>query len=68
NDAGRYFHVHTLGPDGTDRLVNTTQKYSGSSQISGGPQFFEVQAIGPAATHRPPHSRAGLRPDAATLG
>jgi hypothetical protein len=47
NDAGRYFHVHTLGPDGTDRLVNTTQKYSGSSQISGGPQFFEVQAIGP---------------------
>jgi hypothetical protein len=47
NDAGRYFHVHTLGPDGTDRLVNTTQKYSGSTQISGGPQFFEVQAIGP---------------------
>jgi von Willebrand factor type A domain len=47
NDAGRYFHVHTLGSDGTDRLVNTTQKYSGSSQISGGPQFFEVQAIGP---------------------
>ena len=47
NDAGRYFHVHTLGPDGTDRLVNTAQKYSGSSQISGGPQFFEVQAIGP---------------------
>jgi von Willebrand factor type A domain len=47
NDAGRYFHVHTLRPDGTDRLVNTTQKYSGSSQISGGPQFFEVQAIGP---------------------
>ena len=49
NDAGRYFHVRTLalGPDGTDRLVNTAQKYSGSSQISGGPQFFEVQAIGP---------------------
>jgi von Willebrand factor type A domain len=47
NDAGRYFHVLTLGPDGTDRLVNTAQKYSGSCQISGGPQFFEVQAIGP---------------------
>ena len=47
NDAGRYFHVLALGPDGTDRLVNTAQKYSGSSQISGGPQFFEVQAIGP---------------------
>jgi hypothetical protein len=47
NAAGRYFHVRTLGPDGTDRLVNTAQKYSGSSQISGGPQFFEVQAIGP---------------------
>ena len=47
NDAGRYFHVLTLGPDGTDRLVNTAQKYSGSSQIGGGPQFFEVQAIGP---------------------
>jgi hypothetical protein len=47
NDAGRYFHVHTLGPDGTDRLINTTQKYSGSSQISGGPQFLEVQATGP---------------------
>ena len=46
NDAGRYFHVHTLGPDGTDRLVNTAQKYSGSSQISSGPQYFEVQAIG----------------------
>ena len=46
NDAGRYFHVLALGPDGTDRLVNTAQKYSGSSQISGGPQFFEVQAIG----------------------
>jgi hypothetical protein len=47
NDAGRYFHVLALGPDGTGRLVNTAQKYSGSSQISGGPQFFEVQAIGP---------------------
>jgi von Willebrand factor type A domain len=47
NDAGRYFRVRTLGPDGTDRLVNTAQKYSGTCQISGGPQFFEVQAVGP---------------------
>jgi von Willebrand factor type A domain len=47
NDAGRYFHVLTLGPDGTDRLVNTTQRYSGSCQIRSGPQFFEVQSIGP---------------------
>lgn len=46
NNDGRYFNVQTFGAHGTDRLVNTCQAYTGSRQISGGPQFFEVQAVG----------------------
>jgi von Willebrand factor type A domain len=47
NKDGRYFDVRTLGSQGTDRLVSTSQPYTGSHQIRGGPQFFEVQAVGP---------------------
>jgi von Willebrand factor type A domain len=46
NSDGRYFDVRAFGADGTDRLVSTSQPYAGSHQISGGPQFFEVQAVG----------------------
>ena len=47
NKDGRYFDVRAFGAHGTDRLVSTSQPYAGSRQISGGPQFFEVQAVGP---------------------
>jgi hypothetical protein len=47
NNDGRYFDVRAFGTHGTDRLVSTSQPYAGSRQISGGPQFFEVQAVGP---------------------
>jgi hypothetical protein len=47
NDAGRYFKVRALGANGTDVLVNTRQVYSGSCEISGEPQYFEVHAHGP---------------------
>jgi len=47
NKDGRYFDVRAFGAHGTDRLVSTSQGYAGSRQISGGPQFFEVQAVGP---------------------
>jgi hypothetical protein len=47
NNDGRYFDVRASGAHGTDRLVSTSQPYAGSRQISGGPQFFEVQAVGP---------------------
>jgi hypothetical protein len=46
NNVGRYFDVRAFGAHGTDQLVSTSQPYAGSRQISGGPQFFEVQAIG----------------------
>jgi hypothetical protein len=46
NNDGRYFNVQAFGAHGTDRLVNTCQAYTGSRQIGGGPQFFEVQAVG----------------------
>jgi hypothetical protein len=46
NNDGRYFDVRAFGAHGTDRLVSTSQVYTGSSQISRGPQFFEVQAVG----------------------
>jgi hypothetical protein len=46
NNEGRYFDVRGFGAHGTARLVNTTQAYTGSRRISGGPQFFEVQAVG----------------------
>jgi hypothetical protein len=46
NSDGRYFNVRTFGAHGTNRLVSTSQPYAGSRQISGGPQFFEVQAVG----------------------
>jgi hypothetical protein len=47
NNDGRYFDVRAFGTHGTERLVSTSQPYAGSRQISGGPQFFEVQAVGP---------------------
>jgi hypothetical protein len=46
NEDGRYFDVRTFGSQGTVRLVSTSQPYAGSRQISAGPQFFEVQAVG----------------------
>jgi hypothetical protein len=46
NKNGRYFDVRAFGAHGTDHLVSTSQSYSGSHQISRGPQFFEVQAVG----------------------
>jgi hypothetical protein len=46
NNDGRYFDVRAFGAHGIDRLVSTSQVYAGSRQISGGPQFFEVQAVG----------------------
>ncbi|MGH8824823.1 MAG: vWA domain-containing protein [Jiangellaceae bacterium] len=46
NNEGRYFDVRAFGAHGTDRLVTTTEAYSGSCQVSGGPQFFEIQAVG----------------------
>jgi hypothetical protein len=46
NKNGRYFDVRTFGAHATDRLVSTSQPYAGSRQISGRPQFFEVQAVG----------------------
>ncbi|HET6919900.1 MAG TPA: VWA domain-containing protein [Jiangellaceae bacterium] len=46
NNDGRYFDVRAFGAHGTDRLVSTSQPYAGSRQISGGPQLFEVQAVG----------------------
>ena len=46
NNDGRYFDVRTFGAHGTDRLVSTSEAYAGSRQISGGPRFFEVQAVG----------------------
>jgi len=46
NNDGLYFDVRAFGAHGTDRLVTTSQPYTGSRQISGGPLFFEVQAVG----------------------
>jgi hypothetical protein len=46
NNDGRYFDVRAFGAHGTDRLVSTSQPYAGSRQISGQPQFIEVQAVG----------------------
>jgi hypothetical protein len=46
NKHGRYFDVRAFGAHGTDHLVSTSLPYAGSRQISGGPQFFEVQAVG----------------------
>jgi hypothetical protein len=47
NNDGRYFDVRAVGTHGTDRLVSTSQPYTGSRQITGGgPQIFEVQAVG----------------------
>jgi hypothetical protein len=46
NNDGRYFDVRASGAHGTNCLVSTSQPYAGSCQISGGPQFFEVQAVG----------------------
>jgi von Willebrand factor type A domain len=46
NNDCRYFDVRAFGAHGTDRLVSTSQPYADSRQISGGPQFFEVQAVG----------------------
>jgi hypothetical protein len=46
NKHGRYFDVRAFGARGTDHLVSTSLPYAGSHQISGGPQFFEVQAVG----------------------
>ena len=46
NKTGQYFYVRAFGPQGTNSLVDTTQAYSGSRQISRGPQAFEVQATG----------------------
>ena len=46
NNHGRYFDVRAFGAHGTDHLVSTSQPYAGSRQISRGPQFFEVQAVG----------------------
>jgi hypothetical protein len=46
NKNGRYFDVRAFGVHGTDHLVSTSQSYAGSHQISRGPQFFEVQAVG----------------------
>jgi hypothetical protein len=47
NNDGRYFDVRAFGAHGTDRLVSTSHPYAGSRLISGGPQFLEVQAVGP---------------------
>ena len=47
NNDGRYFDVRAFGAHGTGRLVSTSQPYAGSRQITGGPQVFEVQAVGP---------------------
>jgi von Willebrand factor type A domain len=46
NNDGRYFDVRAFGAHGTTRLVTTSQPYAGSCQISGGAQFFQVQAVG----------------------
>ena len=46
NNDGRYFDVRAFGAHGTSRLVTTSQPYAGSCQISGGAQFFQVQAVG----------------------
>jgi hypothetical protein len=46
NNDCRYFDVRAFGAHGADRLVSTSQPYAGSRQISGGPQYFEVQAVG----------------------
>ena len=46
NNDGGYFDVQAFGTHGTDRLVSTSQPYAGSRQISGGPQIFEIQAVG----------------------
>jgi hypothetical protein len=47
NKDGRYFDVRAFGAHGTEHLVSTSQPYTGPHQISGRPQFFEVQAVGP---------------------
>jgi hypothetical protein len=46
NDTRQYFYVGAFGPQGTESLVNTTEPYSGSCQISREAEFFEVRAIG----------------------
>jgi von Willebrand factor type A domain len=48
NDAGGYFIVRAFSRNGkTDNLVNTNTAYTGTSPISGEPQYFEVHADGP---------------------
>jgi hypothetical protein len=47
NDVDRFFNVRARTPESTQSLVNTTEAYSGTHQISGETQYFEVQAIGP---------------------
>jgi hypothetical protein len=47
NEAGRYFRVRAVGAHETEELVNTTDAHFASHRINAGPQFFEVQAIGP---------------------
>jgi von Willebrand factor type A domain len=47
NDVGRYFNVRARSSESTQRLVTTTDAYSGTHPISGETQYFEVQAVGP---------------------
>jgi beta-lactam-binding protein with PASTA domain len=47
NEAGNFFYARAINSHSTKSLVNTTQAYSGSCRINHGPQFFEVQAVGP---------------------
>jgi hypothetical protein len=46
NNTRQYFYVRAFGPQETDSLVNTTEPYSGSCQISREAEFFEVRAVG----------------------
>jgi von Willebrand factor type A domain len=46
NNHCRYFDVRTFGAHGTEHVVSTSEPYTGSHQIGGGPQFLEVQAVG----------------------
>jgi hypothetical protein len=47
NNAGRYFNVRARCSESTQTLVNTTEAYSGTLQVSGDIQYFEAQAVGP---------------------
>jgi hypothetical protein len=47
NEAGRYFGVQCVNPDGVVvGVVNTTRRYAKSHHLSTRPQLFEVQAVG----------------------